>query len=169
MNNNRKCFGSDVLHHVHVLFFYSSFIRAVTRVVNTYGPQTRGVVQGEAGQQHRAFPATDCGNSAIEERLNNIETHLKLPQGQRRTDGAGGAWTSCCLRSSQILIQRCIDPLIDWTREESGRWSISLTWYRPAMKHLCFPLLEQWHNTAVTHSYSQFVAPWKCPRPASPS
>lgn len=58
----------------------------VTRVVNTYGPQTRGGGgQGEAGDQQRGPMARDCGNAAIEERLYNIETHLKLPRGQRRT------------------------------------------------------------------------------------
>nr|XP_040055920.1 MAP3K12-binding inhibitory protein 1 isoform X2 [Gasterosteus aculeatus aculeatus] len=52
----------------------------VTRVVNTYGPQTRsGAGQGEAGEQQRGQMARDCGNAAIEERLHNIETHLKLP------------------------------------------------------------------------------------------
>ncbi|XP_019746132.1 MAP3K12-binding inhibitory protein 1 [Hippocampus comes] len=53
----------------------------VIRVVNTHGPQTRTGTQGEAGDQARLGPsaAQDCGNSAIEERLNNIETHLRLP------------------------------------------------------------------------------------------
>ncbi|KAF7662977.1 hypothetical protein LDENG_00222890 [Lucifuga dentata] len=48
----------------------------VTRVVNTYGPQTRVVGgQGEAvGTVGRG-----CGNAATEERLHNIENHLKLP------------------------------------------------------------------------------------------
>lgn len=53
----------------------------VTRVVNTYGPQTRGGGgQGESGEKQRG--PRDCGNAAIEERLLNIETHLKLPTGQ---------------------------------------------------------------------------------------
>uniref|UniRef100_A0A4W5Q1C4 MAP3K12 binding inhibitory protein 1 n=1 Tax=Hucho hucho TaxID=62062 RepID=A0A4W5Q1C4_9TELE len=57
----------------------------VTRVVNTYGPQTRrggglgGGALGEAEEQQRAMVSRDCGNPAIEERLHNIETHLKLP------------------------------------------------------------------------------------------
>ncbi|XP_069577207.1 MAP3K12-binding inhibitory protein 1 [Brachyistius frenatus] len=52
----------------------------VTRVVNTYGPQTRsGGGPGEAGEQQRGSIVRDCGNAAIEERLHNIETHLKLP------------------------------------------------------------------------------------------
>lgn len=56
----------------------------VTRVVNTYGPQTRGGGgQGAAGEQQRGPMARDCGNAAIEERLHNIETHLKLPEGER--------------------------------------------------------------------------------------
>ncbi|XP_041704079.1 MAP3K12-binding inhibitory protein 1 [Coregonus clupeaformis] len=57
----------------------------VLRVVNTYGPQTRGGggvgggALGEAEEQQRAMVSRDCGNPAIEERLHNIETHLKLP------------------------------------------------------------------------------------------
>ncbi|XP_037097937.1 MAP3K12-binding inhibitory protein 1 isoform X1 [Syngnathus acus] len=51
----------------------------VTRVVNTYGPQTHSGGQGEAGEQARSLATQDCGNPAIEERLNNIEAHLRLP------------------------------------------------------------------------------------------
>ncbi|KAJ7990829.1 hypothetical protein DPEC_G00290980 [Dallia pectoralis] len=54
----------------------------VTRVVNTYGPQTRGGAGGAGGamrEQQQPVVPRDCGNSAIEERLHNIETHLKLP------------------------------------------------------------------------------------------
>lgn len=62
------------------------FDRLVTRVVNIYGPQTRGGGgQGAAGEQQRGPMARDCGNTAIEERLHNIETHLKLPEGERMT------------------------------------------------------------------------------------
>lgn len=57
--------------------------RAVTRVVNTYGPQTRsGGCQGGVGEHQRGTTVRDCGNAAIEERLQNIETHLKLPSGE---------------------------------------------------------------------------------------
>ncbi|XP_046874052.1 MAP3K12-binding inhibitory protein 1 [Hypomesus transpacificus] len=55
----------------------------VTRVVNTYGPQTRGgqSQEGPVGSMGPEMgpPIRTCGNSAIEERLHNIETHLKLP------------------------------------------------------------------------------------------
>lgn len=55
----------------------------VTRVVNTYGPQTRGGGgHGAAGEQQRGPLTRDCGNAAIEERLQNIETHLRLSEGQ---------------------------------------------------------------------------------------
>lgn len=51
--------------------------------MNTYGPQTRGGGgQGAAGEQQMGPMARHCGNTAIEERLQNIETHLKLPEGQ---------------------------------------------------------------------------------------
>lgn len=56
----------------------------VTRVVNTYGPQTRGGGgHGAAGEQQRGPLTRDCGNAAIEERLQNMETHLRLSEGQR--------------------------------------------------------------------------------------
>ncbi|XP_065144606.1 MAP3K12-binding inhibitory protein 1 [Paramisgurnus dabryanus] len=50
----------------------------VTRVINTYGPQTR-VVHGELGDHQQGSISRDCGNPAIEERLHNMEAHLKLP------------------------------------------------------------------------------------------
>ncbi|XP_057715499.1 MAP3K12-binding inhibitory protein 1 isoform X2 [Corythoichthys intestinalis] len=53
----------------------------VTRVVNTHGPQTCTGGQGETGDQARGPATHGCGNPAIEERLNNIESHLKLPTG----------------------------------------------------------------------------------------
>lgn len=57
---------------------------AVTRVVNTYGPQTRGGGgQGGAEEQQRGLGARDCGNVAVQERLQNIEAHLKLPTGEK--------------------------------------------------------------------------------------
>ncbi|XP_018613011.2 MAP3K12-binding inhibitory protein 1 isoform X1 [Scleropages formosus] len=51
----------------------------VTRVVNTYGPQTRSGASGEMKDQKRGVAPRDCGNPAVEERLHNIELHLKLP------------------------------------------------------------------------------------------
>ncbi|KAF4788518.1 MAP3K12-binding inhibitory protein 1 [Turdus rufiventris] len=49
----------------------------VSRVVNTYGPQTRS--EGMHGSSHKAsVPMHDCGNQAVEERLQNIEAHLRL-------------------------------------------------------------------------------------------
>ncbi|XP_077477868.1 MAP3K12-binding inhibitory protein 1 [Stigmatopora argus] len=51
----------------------------VTRVVNAHGPQTRTGGQEETGDQARVPAAHGCGNAAIEERLHNIESHLKLP------------------------------------------------------------------------------------------
>ncbi|XP_057882484.1 MAP3K12-binding inhibitory protein 1 isoform X3 [Melospiza georgiana] len=52
----------------------------VSRVVNTYGPQTRS--EGMHGSSHKAsVPMHDCGNQAVEERLQNIEAHLRLQTG----------------------------------------------------------------------------------------
>lgn len=52
----------------------------VSRVVNTYGPQTRS--EGAHGSSHKTnVPIHDCGNQAVEERLQNIEAHLRLQTG----------------------------------------------------------------------------------------
>lgn len=74
-NQENSCARTDAVFTPYPGF--KSHVK-VTRVVNTYGPQTRGS-QGEAGEQQRGPLIRDCGNAAIEERLQNIETHLKLP------------------------------------------------------------------------------------------
>ncbi|KAI1897324.1 hypothetical protein AGOR_G00082140 [Albula goreensis] len=48
----------------------------VTRVINRYGPQTW--VGGHRDNSGLKQNVTLCGNPAVEERLQNIETHLKL-------------------------------------------------------------------------------------------
>ncbi|KAM9842486.1 MAP3K12-binding inhibitory protein 1 [Aulostomus maculatus] len=75
-NQENSCARTDAVFTPYPGF--KSHVK-VSRVVNTYGPQTRGGGQEEAGEQQRGLAARDCGNSAIEERLNNIEMHLKLP------------------------------------------------------------------------------------------
>ncbi|XP_076603977.1 MAP3K12-binding inhibitory protein 1 [Chaetodon auriga] len=76
-NQENSCARTDAVFTPYPGF--KSHVK-VTRVVNTYGPQTRGGGgQGEAGEQSRGLMGRDCGNAAIEERLHNIETHLKLP------------------------------------------------------------------------------------------
>ncbi|XP_070698644.1 MAP3K12-binding inhibitory protein 1 isoform X2 [Pempheris klunzingeri] len=78
-NQENSCARTDAVFTPYPGF--KSHVK-VTRVVNTYGPQTRGGGgQGEAQEQQRGPMARDCGNAAIEERLHNIETHLKLPTG----------------------------------------------------------------------------------------
>lgn len=52
----------------------------VSRVVNTYGPQTRPDSASTSSTKASA-PSRDCGNQAVEERLQNIETHLRLQSG----------------------------------------------------------------------------------------
>ncbi|MBN3283667.1 MBIP1 protein, partial [Polyodon spathula] len=52
----------------------------VTRVINTYGPQTRPDRGGEPCMKPSSVPIA-CGSPAIEERLQNIEAHLKLTTG----------------------------------------------------------------------------------------
>ncbi|KAF7201413.1 MAP3K12-binding inhibitory protein 1 isoform X1 [Nothobranchius furzeri] len=76
-NQENSCARTDAVFTPYPGF--KSHIK-VSRVVNTYGPQTRGGGrQGEAAEHHRGAAARDCGNAAIEERLQNMETHLKLP------------------------------------------------------------------------------------------
>uniref|UniRef100_A0A1A7XRS5 MAP3K12 binding inhibitory protein 1 n=1 Tax=Iconisemion striatum TaxID=60296 RepID=A0A1A7XRS5_9TELE len=75
-NQENSCARTDAVFTPYPGF--KSHVK-VSRVVNTYGPQTRsGGCQGEAGERHRGAAARDCGNAAIEERLQNMETHLKL-------------------------------------------------------------------------------------------
>ncbi|XP_034531125.1 MAP3K12-binding inhibitory protein 1 isoform X2 [Notolabrus celidotus] len=76
-NQENSCARTDAVFTPYPGF--KSHVK-VTRVINTYGPQTRSG-QGEAGEQQRGPMIRDCGNAAIEERLHNIETHLKLPKG----------------------------------------------------------------------------------------
>lgn len=58
------------------------FLNLVSRVVNTYGPQTRP--EGIQGSGHKANSLLrDCGNQAVEERLQNIEAHLRLQTGKQ--------------------------------------------------------------------------------------
>ncbi|XP_029349177.1 MAP3K12-binding inhibitory protein 1 isoform X2 [Echeneis naucrates] len=78
-NQENSCARTDAVFTPYPGF--KSHVK-VTRVVNTYGPQTRGGGgQGELVEQQRSPTGRHCGNAAIEERLHNIETHLKLPTG----------------------------------------------------------------------------------------
>ncbi|XP_078515482.1 MAP3K12-binding inhibitory protein 1 [Lissotriton helveticus] len=52
----------------------------VSRVVNTYGPQTRPDLTSTSTTKAGTL-SRDCGNQAVEERLQNIETHLRLQSG----------------------------------------------------------------------------------------
>lgn len=50
--------------------------------MNTYGPQTRP--EGIQGSGHKPNSMLrDCGNQAVEERLQNIEAHLRLQTGKQ--------------------------------------------------------------------------------------
>nr|XP_014340079.1 PREDICTED: MAP3K12-binding inhibitory protein 1 isoform X2 [Latimeria chalumnae] len=52
----------------------------VSRVVNTYGPQTRP--EGHTESCLKSYrKLNDCGNPGIEERLQNVECHLKMQTG----------------------------------------------------------------------------------------
>ncbi|NWR73215.1 MBIP1 protein, partial [Centropus unirufus] len=77
-NQENSCARTDAIFTPYPGF--KSHIK-VSRVVNTYGPQTR--CEGSAhGSSHKAsVPVHDCGNQAVEERLQNIEAHLRLQTG----------------------------------------------------------------------------------------
>ncbi|XP_028637858.1 MAP3K12-binding inhibitory protein 1 isoform X2 [Grammomys surdaster] len=76
-NQENSCARTDAVFTPYPGF--KSHVK-VSRVVNTYGPQTRP--EGIAGSGHKP-PGTlrDCGNQAVEERLQNIEAHLRLQTG----------------------------------------------------------------------------------------
>ncbi|KAM5235072.1 MAP3K12-binding inhibitory protein 1 isoform 2-T2 [Ctenodactylus gundi] len=76
-NQENSCARTDAVFTPYPGF--KSHVK-VSRVVNTYGPQTRS--EGIQGAGHK--PNTmlrDCGNQAVEERLQNIEAHLRLQTG----------------------------------------------------------------------------------------
>ncbi|XP_049681918.1 MAP3K12-binding inhibitory protein 1 isoform X1 [Accipiter gentilis] len=73
-NQENSCARTDAIFTPYPGF--KSHIK-VSRVVNTYGPQTRS--EGAHGSSHKTnVPIHDCGNQAVEERLQNIEAHLRL-------------------------------------------------------------------------------------------
>ncbi|XP_062906022.1 MAP3K12-binding inhibitory protein 1 isoform X2 [Mobula hypostoma] len=74
-NQENSCARTDAVFTPHPGF--KSHIK-VSRVVNMYGPQTRTESEGESAQKPNSV-TQNCGNPAIEERLQNMEAHLKLP------------------------------------------------------------------------------------------
>ncbi|XP_069772905.1 MAP3K12-binding inhibitory protein 1 isoform X2 [Narcine bancroftii] len=76
-NLENSCARTDAIFTPHPGF--KSHIK-VSRVVNVYGPQTRTESEGKSAQKPNIV-TQNCGNTAVEERLQNIETHLKLPAG----------------------------------------------------------------------------------------
>ncbi|XP_059812642.1 MAP3K12-binding inhibitory protein 1 isoform X1 [Hypanus sabinus] len=76
-NLENSCARTDAVFTPHPGF--KSHIK-VSRVVNMYGPQTRTESEGESAQKPNSV-TQNCGNPAIEERLQNMEAHLKLPPG----------------------------------------------------------------------------------------
>ncbi|XP_051002324.1 MAP3K12-binding inhibitory protein 1 isoform X3 [Acomys russatus] len=73
-NQENSCARTDAIFTPYPGF--KSHVK-VSRVVNTYGPQTRP--EGIAGSGHKPTGTLrDCGNQAVEERLQNIEAHLRL-------------------------------------------------------------------------------------------
>ncbi|XP_054369649.1 MAP3K12-binding inhibitory protein 1 isoform X6 [Mirounga angustirostris] len=73
-NQENSCARTDAVFTPYPGF--KSHVK-VSRVVNTYGPQTRP--EGIQGSGHKPNSLLrDCGNQAVEERLQNIEAHLRL-------------------------------------------------------------------------------------------
>ncbi|XP_019374416.1 PREDICTED: MAP3K12-binding inhibitory protein 1 isoform X1 [Gavialis gangeticus] len=75
-NQENSCARTDAVFTPYPGF--KSHVK-VSRVVNTYGPQTRS--EGAHGSNKASIPVRDCGNQAVEERLQNIEAHLRLQTG----------------------------------------------------------------------------------------
>ncbi|XP_004465836.1 MAP3K12-binding inhibitory protein 1 isoform X1 [Dasypus novemcinctus] len=76
-NQENSCARTDAIFTPYPGF--KSHVK-VSRVVNTYGPQTRP--EGIQGLGHKPNSMLrDCGNQAVEERLQNIEAHLRLQTG----------------------------------------------------------------------------------------
>uniref|UniRef100_A0A8C5QSC2 MAP3K12 binding inhibitory protein 1 n=1 Tax=Leptobrachium leishanense TaxID=445787 RepID=A0A8C5QSC2_9ANUR len=76
-NQENSCARTDAVFTPYPGF--KSHIK-VSRVVNTYGPQTRS--DGTTGSSSRTNPLQhECANQAVEERLQNIECHLRLKTG----------------------------------------------------------------------------------------
>ncbi|XP_053139543.1 MAP3K12-binding inhibitory protein 1 [Hemicordylus capensis] len=76
-NQENSCARTDAVFTPYPGF--KSHVK-VSRVVNTYGPQTRN--EGAHGSNYKSNPVPrDCGNQAVEERLQNIEAHLRLQTG----------------------------------------------------------------------------------------
>lgn len=76
-NQENSCARTDAVFTPYPGF--KSHVK-VSRVVNTYGPQTRP--EGNQGSAHKSNSLLrDCGNQAVEERLQNIEAHLRLQTG----------------------------------------------------------------------------------------
>lgn len=76
-NQENSCARTDAVFTPYPGF--KSHVK-VSRVVNTYGPQTRP--EGIPGSGHKPISMLrDCGNQAVEERLQNIEAHLRLQTG----------------------------------------------------------------------------------------
>ncbi|CAM2116062.1 MAP3K12-binding inhibitory protein 1 [Caretta caretta] len=76
-NQENSCARTDAVFTPYPGF--KSHVK-VSRVVNTYGPQTRS--EGTHGSNHKgSILLRDCGNQAVEERLQNIEAHLRLQTG----------------------------------------------------------------------------------------
>ncbi|XP_004698597.1 MAP3K12-binding inhibitory protein 1 isoform X2 [Echinops telfairi] len=76
-NQENSCARTDAVFTPYPGF--KSHVK-VSRVVNTYGPQTRP--EGVQGSAHKPNSMLrDCGNQGVEERLQNIEAHLRLQTG----------------------------------------------------------------------------------------
>ncbi|XP_053553709.1 MAP3K12-binding inhibitory protein 1 isoform X2 [Bombina bombina] len=75
-NQENSCARTDAVFTPYPGF--KSHIK-VSRVVNTYGPQTRNNATGSNSRGN--LLSRDCGNQSVEERLQNMEGHLRLETG----------------------------------------------------------------------------------------
>ncbi|XP_026567010.1 MAP3K12-binding inhibitory protein 1 isoform X2 [Pseudonaja textilis] len=76
-NQENSCARTDAVFTPYPGF--KSHVK-VSRVINTYGPQTRNE-DAQVSNHNANTHSHDCGNQAVEERLQNIEAHLRLQTG----------------------------------------------------------------------------------------
>ncbi|XP_053528514.1 MAP3K12-binding inhibitory protein 1 isoform X7 [Artibeus jamaicensis] len=106
-NQENSCARTDAVFTPYPGF--KSHVK-VSRVVNTYGPQTRP--EGVQGSGHTPSMLRDCGNQAVEERLQNIEAHLRLQTGKKvygwssltKERGRRFRWVRVIILNSMIYI-----------------------------------------------------------------
>lgn len=87
--------------------------------MNTYGPQTRP--EGIQGSGHKPNSMLrDCGNQAVEERLQNIEAHLRLQTGKQSAGQCPNKVPLQVVKLHNLLSHRIFIEHLPRTKHASG-------------------------------------------------